>query len=216
MLMPSPWTPATVKTPLIIYGASSAVGCFAVKLAMLSNIHPIISVAGRSTENIKTIIDSSKGDVVLDYRQGEEKLAAAIRKALGAGESVKYIFDAISTPDTINFLGGIIDPTAGVLGTVLLQEEGINIPQGVSNKLVFAPQLWFPIDENQHGREEITNRESGSVFFRYLEYILAHNLLSPHPSQVLPGGLRGLEEGLKAVKDGKNSGVKYLYRIAET
>jgi len=105
-----------------------------------------------------------------------------------------------------------------VLGTVLKQEEGINIPKGVERSLAFAPQLWEPITDDQKAgrRESITNRETGFVFYRYLEYALTNNLISPHPFQIIPGGLSGLEQGLKAVKEGKNSGLKYLYRIADT
>ncbi|RDW77884.1 hypothetical protein BP5796_05736 [Coleophoma crateriformis] len=218
MQLPAPWTPTKARTPIIIYGASSAVGAFAVKLASLSNLHPIIAVSGQGSDYVKSIIDPSKGDVVVDYRQGEEKLLALILKAIHRDEKIKYAFDAISIPSTINFLGRAIDSENGVLGTVLQQEEGLDIPSGVQMSLVFAPELWSPIVHTKQvdKRDSITNRESGFVFFRYLEYTLANELIKPHPSEVIPGGLAGVEQGLKAVKAGKNSGLKYLYRIADT
>lgn len=44
--LPQPWTPATEPIPLLIYGAASSVGAYAVQLARKSNIHPLICVAG--------------------------------------------------------------------------------------------------------------------------------------------------------------------------
>jgi NADPH:quinone reductase-like Zn-dependent oxidoreductase len=42
--LPLPWLPAKEKIPLIVYGGSSAVGAFAIKLAKLSKISPIIGM----------------------------------------------------------------------------------------------------------------------------------------------------------------------------
>jgi NADPH:quinone reductase-like Zn-dependent oxidoreductase len=50
--LPTPWNPATTSTPFVIYGASSAVGSFAIKLARNSNIHPIIAIAGKGSHYV--------------------------------------------------------------------------------------------------------------------------------------------------------------------
>ncbi len=41
--LPLPWLPAKENIPLVVYGGSTAVGAFAIKLAKLSKISPIIS-----------------------------------------------------------------------------------------------------------------------------------------------------------------------------
>jgi NADPH:quinone reductase-like Zn-dependent oxidoreductase len=46
---PPPWAPSVKPTPFIVYGASTAVGSFALKLARNSNIHPIIAIAGKGS-----------------------------------------------------------------------------------------------------------------------------------------------------------------------
>jgi NADPH2:quinone reductase len=218
MRMPAPWVPTSARTPIVIYGAGSAVGAFAVKLASLSKIHPIIAIAGRSSDYVKTIINTGEGDVVIDYRQDEEGLLGAIQAAVPRNEKISYAFDAISTPNTINLLGRAVDPGSGMIGTVLKQEEGIAIPSDVQISLAFAPDMWEPVSyaEDSGKRDLFSTRETGLVFSRYLEYALANDIITPHPYEVLSGGLGGIETGLKAVKEGKNSGLKYLYRIAET
>jgi hypothetical protein len=37
-----------------------------------------------------------------------------------------------------------------------------------------------------------------------------------HPFKVIPGGLGGVESGLRDLKGGKNKGDKFVYRTAET
>lgn len=39
--LPQPWHPATEPIPLVIYGAASAVGSYAVQLAQRSNIRKL-------------------------------------------------------------------------------------------------------------------------------------------------------------------------------
>jgi hypothetical protein len=40
--------------------------------------------------------------------------------------------------------------------------------------------------------------------------------LQPANFEVIPGGLRGVEEGLKRIDEGKVSGVKLIVRLEET
>lgn len=45
---------------------------------------------------------------------------------------------------------------------------------------------------------------------------MADGRLTGHPYEVIPGGLNGILLGLQKLRDGKASGVKYVYRIEET
>ncbi|KAK9428917.1 hypothetical protein V1505DRAFT_357337 [Lipomyces doorenjongii] len=63
--------PTGKQTPLV-YGAASAVGAFALQFAKLSGLHLIIGVAGRDILFAESLIDKSKGDAVIDYRNGDE------------------------------------------------------------------------------------------------------------------------------------------------
>ena len=79
----NPWDPAIKETPLVVYGGASAVGAYAIQLAKKSNIHPIITVAGRGIPFVEGMIDRSKGDTIVDYRDGDEAVVEGIKKALG-------------------------------------------------------------------------------------------------------------------------------------
>ena len=80
--LPCPWTPADTPTPLTVYGGFSAVGGYAIKLAKLSNIHPIIAVADAGTPFVEDLIDRSKGDSIVDYRKGDRAVTEGIKDAV--------------------------------------------------------------------------------------------------------------------------------------
>ncbi|KAK7746533.1 hypothetical protein SLS62_009396 [Diatrype stigma] len=110
--LPQPWHPATEPTPLVIYGAATAVGSYAVQLAVRSNIHPLICVAGRSAPHVEALIDRSKGDTIVDYRGGDDAVVAGIRQAgaaLPSGARLLHALDAVSEDNTYVNLAKALD-----------------------------------------------------------------------------------------------------------
>ncbi|KAK9489929.1 hypothetical protein V1508DRAFT_400377 [Lipomyces doorenjongii] len=63
----------TGKQPKLVYGAASAVGAFALQFAKLSGLHLIIGAGGRGILFAESLIDKSKGDAIIDYRNGDEQ-----------------------------------------------------------------------------------------------------------------------------------------------
>ncbi|KIW99520.1 uncharacterized protein Z518_11259 [Rhinocladiella mackenziei CBS 650.93] len=115
--LPLPWIPATESVPLIVYGASTAVGSFAIKLAQLCNIHPIIGIAGNGVPFVETLINKSKGDVVFDYRGGVAETVKNIKSYLGGTNKrvVKHAIDA-----------AIVEQSAQVLREVVPEGGNVN------------------------------------------------------------------------------------------
>lgn len=104
-------------------------GAFAIKLARSSNIHPIIAIAGRGKDFVSSLVDPTKGDIVLDYRDGTKAVAASIRKL---GLDIEYGCDAISTPESLELVGSLLNAKIGKLAEVIGQNKPIEgIPAGV-------------------------------------------------------------------------------------
>ncbi|RAL66205.1 hypothetical protein DID88_005877 [Monilinia fructigena] len=99
--LPPPWSPHSGNTPLpfIVYGASSSLGTFAIKLARASNIHPIIAIAGRSSGHLESLLDSCSGDRLIDYRVGTDEMIKATKIALG-NLKCQHALDSISSDGT--------------------------------------------------------------------------------------------------------------------
>ena len=194
-------------------------GAYAVKLARLSNIHPIIAVAGGGGTAISSLLDKDKGDLLIDYRQFSQ--SGLVEELHRVAPQVKYILDAISILDTVNLLGQVVDPSSGAIGIVLNLDTPSQIDAGIKIPLVFAPALWEPSANDigfldSAGSENAGLKAFGYQYYHYLAYALSRNLIASHPSELIPGGLNGIPTALKNLRDGKNSGLKYLFKIAET
>lgn len=65
--LPLPTVAGPKDIPVLIYGGSSAVGAFALQLAKLSGLNPIITVAGGGIEFVKSLDAATH---IIDYRKG--------------------------------------------------------------------------------------------------------------------------------------------------
>jgi NADPH:quinone reductase len=224
--LPPPWSPRTSTAPplpLIIYGASSSLGCFAIKLARASNIHPILAICGSSSSYVSTLLDASKGDTVIDYRPGVEAMKAAVKEALGPLEAF-HALDAISANGTWVPLSQMVSPDGGQVSVVSGANAYIEveIPAGVKIKYVYVGTAHYgayvPTMPKQPADKEAVESavEFAYVFFRYVARLLAKGTFEGHPYTVVPGGLGGVEGGLQMLKAGESRGKKFVYRIEET
>ncbi|KAH3943613.1 hypothetical protein HBI56_012120 [Parastagonospora nodorum] len=199
--LPTPWKPASEPTPLVVYGGAAAVGAYVIKLARLANIHPIIAVAGRAEKFVETLIDRSKGDTIVDYRKGDEAVVKGIKEALN-GQKLHYAYDATSEHGSYTNIVQALEPT-GHLTLVLPGKKYEGIPESVNMTVTTV------------GEAHKGDKDFAYIYFRYLARGLAEGFFTPHPHEVVPGGLEGVETALRNLKEGKASGVKYVFKIGE-
>jgi NADPH:quinone reductase-like Zn-dependent oxidoreductase len=218
-----PWTtdedhPET--GPLLIYGTGTAVGSFAVQFAIKSRIHPIICVAGQSKDHVESLIDRQKGDVIIDYHLGPKAVIASIDSILGE-KPLLHAFDAMSEHGSDIIVGAVLDPKLGILA-MALPKDRTKIPKqsGVSFPENFAmPQLkgvpeggeafWTAVGSVHNGLKHLSY-----VFYRYVALGLEEGWFRPHPHEVVPDGLEGLEAGLTRLFNGEAHGTKFVYQIS--
>ena len=103
----------------------------------------------------------------------------------------------------------VIDPSGGCVSHLLPPERSAKTkdfayPKGVTPILTYVGQV--------HNRD----KDFAYVGFRYFARAMEDGRFKGHPYEVIPKGLEGVGQGLKALMEGKASGVKYVYRIAET
>ncbi|KAK5134008.1 hypothetical protein LTR08_007013 [Meristemomyces frigidus] len=203
--LPQPWLPAPpgTKIPLIIYGAGSAVGSYAVQLAQRSNIHPLICVAGKAHAHVAALLSPERGDVIVDYRQPAPALVQALRDAL-AGAKLEHAFDAVSEKGSYENICHVLDPDSGKITLVLPGKQYAGIPPGVQQSLTRVGDVHADL------------KDFGYVYFRYMAKGLAEGWFKAQPQEVVAGGLEGVERGLADLKEGRASAVKYVFRIADT
>ncbi|KAF2139997.1 uncharacterized protein K452DRAFT_59154 [Aplosporella prunicola CBS 121167] len=210
--LPHPWQPApeNSRIPLIVYGAATAVGAFAIQLAQLSNVHPVIGVAGNGIPFAESLIDKSKGDAIVDYRGGDDAVRKGIADALKAAgvDTVAHAFDAVSEKGSNENITAVLAADGRV--TNVLPPEKFARTKGFRYPDTFKTSLTYVGDV--HGER----KQLGFVYFRWMARMLQEGKLKPHPHEVVPGGLDGVSQGLQNLKAGKASAVKYVFRITET
>ena len=218
--LPTPWHPTLTPIPLIIYGAAAAVGSYAIQLAQQANIHPLICVAGNGIPHVESLIDQSKGDVVLDYREGDRELVRNLKAAVEkAGGKVEYALDAVSDHGSYVNICEVLDHKTGKITLVLPGKEYNDIPSSIekSSTTVGSAQIGTDTDPWQKKTGMQTgNEEFAMAFFRYFSRGLQKGFFKGHPYQVVPGGLGGVEKALGDLKGGRASAVKFVFRIGET
>ncbi|KAF5249703.1 hypothetical protein FANTH_5011 [Fusarium anthophilum] len=191
------------KLPLVIWGASSAVGSYAVQLAKKSNIHPLICIAGRAQEHVERMIDRAKGDTVIDYRKGRAAVTQEIRARLG-GEKLEHAFDAVSEMGSYQTICEVLDKETGKITLIIPAQSYSDIPKTIEKSVTTVASVHGDLKEFAH------------AFSIHFGKGLEEGWFKAHPQEVVPGGLEGIEKGLRDLKNGKASAVKYVYKIADT
>jgi len=98
--------------------------------------------------------------------------------------------------------------------------NGVEFPRKdvESSKLTFMYTI-FNDAFMKGGRDMAASKEDfdfAKMFFELTEKLLAEGKLKTHPEQVGGGGLEGALKGMKEMQEGKVSGKKLVYRVAET
>lgn len=199
--VPQPWTPAKDATPLVIYGAASAVGIYAVQLALLAGVHPLICVAGASKAYVESFLDPARGDVVIDYRDGDDAVVAGLQKAAaGGGKPVRLAYDAVSEKGSyVNLAKAVPGATVNVILPVKEEEA----PEGVT------------LARCNVGSVHNEAKDLGYVYMRYFAKGLREGFFKGQRQEVVPGGLGGVQAGLEKLQTGKANAVKYVFRVED-
>jgi hypothetical protein len=152
---------------------------------------------------VETLIDRSKGDTIVDYRQGDDAVVSGLKEA-GGGTKLLYAFDAVSEKGSYINLSNVLDPGAK-LTLVLPWGDYGRIPKHINQSITSGSSVHKGYDQ-----------EFGYRFYRYITRGLQDGWLKGHPQRVVHGGMGGVDQALKDLKNGKARGFKYVFRIADT
>ncbi|TRM65469.1 chaperonin 10-like protein [Schizophyllum amplum] len=207
----TPEAASNVGKAIIINGAATSVGAFAVQLAKRAGLF-VVGTAGASKAYAKEL----GADVVVDYRDYEgDAILDALSSAVG-GRPTSWAYDAVSEHGSELLFARALDKiakesnvTAPLRLTYLNQpaeEEAKKFPSSVSSKNTFVGTAY--------GEHE----KFAASFYRKISLWLADsvNPFKCNPPKIMPGGLADVAEGLGLLINGKVHGEKLVFRIADT
>ena len=208
--LPSPWSPAgpTLQPlPLVINGGSTWVGSYAIKLAVLSNIHPIIATAGAAKSHVETLLDASKGDVCIDYRRDEDDLVTAVLAALN-GHPALHAVETVGDESCLKWMRRVISPR-GQIAITLPMPQRENSGKEARTELIQSTGVY----DSPLGLSQRPGKDFGHVMMQYFGQALRDGTFTGHPYKLVPGGLQGAQQALLDLKAGKASAVKFVLRL---
>ncbi|KAF7118390.1 hypothetical protein CNMCM5793_007907 [Aspergillus hiratsukae] len=202
-----PTEPIKDAQPLLIYGGSTATGTLAIQFAKLSGYRVLTTSSPRNFPLVKSL----GADEVYDYNDPDA--AAKIRKA--TDNKLKYVLDTISLESSAKFCDEALSTEGGEYTSLLIvpiKRENVNDRwtlgySAVGERFFFGETEWPAKPEDF---------EFGSKFWSVAEKLLAEGKVKPHRPKVCPGGLKGVLKGLQLMREGKVSGEKLVYNVAET
>lgn len=214
-----PWEPKRESDPragpLVIWGGSTAVGAFAIKFLKASGAGPIITTVGKSRDFVAGLLDESKGDVIVDYRQADavDQIKKIIKER---GLNIDKVFDCVSENDCQVLAGSIFEKgQGGHLAVVLTPDE--RIQEGLKVTQVSVGAIHFGLGlAALLGKQTQEDKEMARAMSAWVTSALREGRFKGHPTRVIPGGLNGVGEGLRQLRDGKVNAEKLVYRIADT
>ncbi|KAL8277683.1 hypothetical protein RQP46_009956 [Phenoliferia psychrophenolica] len=161
--------------PILVWGAASSVGAMAVQLFKLAGYRVIGTCSPENFEYVKRI----GAEFVVDYKEGENAVEEIKRVSEGG---VNFVYDAVSKPESIP------------LGIKCIGTHGGKL-------MVVKPGLDKTTDA---GRADVEVLYAGGYdllkpelrpSFGLLERLLAQNALVLHTTEVMPHGLKSVDEG---------------------
>lgn len=200
---------------MLVYGASTAIGAYALKLLKRAAVRPVIAVGSKNSSFLTHLLDKDKGDAFIDYTafDSPDKLADGLATALqrtGATTQLRA-FDCVSENGTYEVLGKALaaaSPADGPRPLLVVCLPGQDLNQMDPRVEVLTTSV------GRVHKDEDGGQLFGAVWATALATGLKEGWLVPHPYESVQG-LESLEIALKGLREGRVRGKKMVVRIAE-
>lgn len=205
--------------PLLVNGATSSVGLYAVQLAKLAGLYVIATGSARN----HALLEALGADAVVDYADAAwpEKVRELSRDGL------QHAFDCVSEPETTAAVARALSSARGGHVLCILPRKTAELPEALQQRknikvesTIVYTAFGHPLElgdapfENWGGP---TPRDR-QFWERYVKDVLpayvASGKIKPNPVREL-GGLEAISEGFEQQRQGKVRAEKLVYKVAQ-
>ncbi|VDB91961.1 unnamed protein product [Peniophora sp. CBMAI 1063] len=193
--LPAPFSEGTpTPTPLLVYGASSAVGLYAVQIAKAAGFRVFAVCSPKNFELVKSL----GAEAAFDYK--EPGVGAKIKEA--SGGMIQHAVDTIAAPGSGKLFVDALSSEGGKIGTLgFYTDEDKAILDGSKVAHQFS---------NAYA---VFSESNGPKYSKLAARLLAEGKVKPTPIKVWENGLEGVNDAMQYMIDGKVSAEKIVFRV---
>ncbi|KAI0780488.1 GroES-like protein [Trametes elegans] len=191
-----------------VHGGSSAVGEFAIQLAVLAGYKVVTTASLRNFALVKSLGASA----VFDYK--EHDVISKVKAA--TGDTIRSALDTISLKDTQEISAAVIAPAGGKVVHILwvIPEASSRTDVERSYLLVYwALGRAFSFGPGHDHPVKPEDRAHMVQFLKKLPAFVKEAKIRPLPVKLWEGGLEAVSAGLQYMREGKVSAEKIVYRV---
>ncbi|KAL1629255.1 hypothetical protein SLS56_005479 [Neofusicoccum ribis] len=209
--LPLPTNPSAESFPILIYGGSTATGALAIQFAKLSGLEVITTCSPRNFDMVKAlgasaVFDYNSPTCGADIRKHTKNALFYALDCISEGESPNICAEALSTESSVK------KPQYGILLPVLEfsrtdVDKKFTLGYTATGEAFEKFGRHYPADEKDW--------QFARLFWRLSQKLFEDGKLKAHAQDIRKQPLKNILEGVQELKDGKVSGRKIVYRIAD-
>ncbi|KAH9486431.1 Trans-enoyl reductase himH [Psilocybe cubensis] len=213
---PATVSPPLADTPILIYGAGSTAGIYAIQLLNLAGYKQIIATASKKHHEYLRSLGATH---TFDYNS--PALVEDVGKVVGGDGKVTLILDCITAESTVELLSKIASPH-GKVALLLPVKQGNTVTNDKNHALWIdytAEQSPFVKGTTVIGVKTFNYRQdeylSKNLMPKILPSLLQSGSIKPSRVRLLDQGSlkERVEEGLELLRNNKISGEKVVVKI---
>ncbi|KAJ5112870.1 protein TOXD [Penicillium angulare] len=189
---------------LLIYGGSTATGTLAIQFAKLSGYTVLATCSPHNFEMVKNL----GADKVFDYHNPQS--IEEIREY--TCNQLHLVLDTISTKESAAYCDGAMSAEGGEYSALLdvgiaranIKDRWTLAYSAIGEEFMFGDTKW---------PASAADTEFAVQFWVLAEKLLADGKIKVHRPNINNGGLSGVLEGLKMLKENRISGEKLVYNM---
>ncbi|KAI5456505.1 putative zinc-binding oxidoreductase ToxD [Mariannaea sp. PMI_226] len=193
--------------PILIYGGSTATGTIAIQFAKLSGRKVLTTCSPKHFALAK----DRGADIVYDYHTPYS--ASEIRNE--TKDQLTQVYDTVSLESTAAYCSDAISSSGGLYVNLLGAKSSRSDVHSI-DYLGYNASGEIYIFEGKRFPARLEDFLFARDFVAVAERLWAEGKWKAHPVRVGSGGLIGVLDGMKQMKDGKVSGEKLVYLVDET
>ncbi|OKL64423.1 Protein TOXD [Talaromyces atroroseus] len=202
-----PTEPIKKPVPILIYGGSTATGTLAIQFAKLSGYTVLTTCSPHNFDLVRSL----GADAVFDYK--DPNSAKEIRTY--TKNDLKLVLDTISLDSSAQYCDNAISTEGGEYSALLtVKIERANVNDRLTLAYTAMGEGFKFGDTTIPAKPE--DKAHAEMFWAIAEQLLAAGKIKVHTPKVNPGGLKGVLEGMKLMKEDKVSGEKLVYNVGDT